>query len=152
MPPMPMPPLPPGIGMLQAMSLMPGGAPPPGIHIGMEPPGLPPPGLSQDEQLKMVQHRAAMVLQQEERAQQQVKFTDCVTDVLLSASHFKHKHNTEMQSVCERLGLQENHESISLNPSSKEDTHILESKTKYLLWLVESDRNHIHSCHTCPSA
>ncbi|XP_056299222.1 splicing factor 3B subunit 2 isoform X1 [Pseudoliparis swirei] len=71
MPPMPMPPLPPGIGMLQAMSLMPGGAPPPGIHIGMEPPGLPPPGLSQDEQLKMVQHRAAMVLQQEERAQQQ---------------------------------------------------------------------------------
>ncbi|XP_068443588.1 splicing factor 3B subunit 2 [Clinocottus analis] len=71
MPPMPMPPMPPGIGMIQAMSMMPGGPPPPGIHMGMEPPGLPPPGLSQDDQLKMVQHRAAMVLQQEERAKQQ---------------------------------------------------------------------------------
>ncbi|GLD53882.1 splicing factor 3B subunit 2 [Lates japonicus] len=39
--------------------------------MGMEPPGLPPPGLSQDDQLKMVQQRAAMVLQQEERAKQQ---------------------------------------------------------------------------------
>ncbi|KAI3376267.1 hypothetical protein L3Q82_016777, partial [Scortum barcoo] len=71
MPPMPMPPMPPGMGMLQAMSMMPGGPPPPGIHMGMEPPGLPPPGLSQDDQLKMVQQRAAMVLQQEERAKQQ---------------------------------------------------------------------------------
>uniref|UniRef100_A0A8C4HCG2 Splicing factor 3b, subunit 2 n=1 Tax=Dicentrarchus labrax TaxID=13489 RepID=A0A8C4HCG2_DICLA len=71
MPPMPMPPLPPGIGMLQAMSMMPGGPPPPGIHMGMEPPGLPPPGLSQEDQLKMAQQRAAMVLQQEERAKQQ---------------------------------------------------------------------------------
>uniref|UniRef100_A0A673B7Q2 SAP domain-containing protein n=1 Tax=Sphaeramia orbicularis TaxID=375764 RepID=A0A673B7Q2_9TELE len=70
LPPMPMPPMPPGIGMLQAMSMMPGGPPPPGIHMGMEPPGLPPPGLSQDDQLKMVQQRAAMVLQQEERAKQ----------------------------------------------------------------------------------
>lgn len=73
MPPMPMPPMPPGIGMLQAMSMMPGGPPPPSIHMGMEPPGLPPPGLSQDDQLKMVQQRAAMVLQQEERAKQQVR-------------------------------------------------------------------------------
>uniref|UniRef100_A0A4W6DA61 Splicing factor 3b, subunit 2 n=1 Tax=Lates calcarifer TaxID=8187 RepID=A0A4W6DA61_LATCA len=73
MPPMPMPPMPPGIGMLQAMSMMPGGPPPPGIHMGMEPPGLPPPGLSQEDQLKMVQQRAAMVLQQEERAKQQVR-------------------------------------------------------------------------------
>ncbi|XP_040035562.1 splicing factor 3B subunit 2 isoform X2 [Gasterosteus aculeatus] len=72
MPPMPMPPMPPGIGMLQAMSMMPGGPPPPGIHMGMEPPGLPPPGLSQDDQLKMAQHRAAMVLQQEERAKHQM--------------------------------------------------------------------------------
>ncbi|XP_036967876.1 splicing factor 3B subunit 2 isoform X2 [Acanthopagrus latus] len=71
MPPMPMPPMPPGMGMLQAMSMMPGGPPPPGIHMGMEPPGLPPPGMSQDDQLKMVQQRAAMVLQQEERAKQQ---------------------------------------------------------------------------------
>ncbi|TKS93039.1 Splicing factor 3B subunit 2 [Collichthys lucidus] len=71
MPPMPMPPMPPGIGMLQAMSMMPGGPPPPGIHMGMEPPGLPPPGMSQDDQLKMAQQRAAMVLQQEERAKQQ---------------------------------------------------------------------------------
>ncbi|XP_029311303.1 LOW QUALITY PROTEIN: splicing factor 3B subunit 2 [Cottoperca gobio] len=71
LPPMPMPPMPPGMGMLQAMSMMPGGPPPPGIHMGMEPPGLPPPGLSQDDQLKMAQHRAAMVLQQEERAKQQ---------------------------------------------------------------------------------
>ncbi|XP_075948656.1 splicing factor 3B subunit 2 isoform X4 [Anarhichas minor] len=78
MPPMPMPPMPPGIGMLQAMSMMPGGPPPPGIHMGMEPPGLPPPGLSQDDQLKMAQHRAAMVLQQEERAKQQVTFTAAV--------------------------------------------------------------------------
>uniref|UniRef100_A0A8C6WYS7 Splicing factor 3b, subunit 2 n=1 Tax=Neogobius melanostomus TaxID=47308 RepID=A0A8C6WYS7_9GOBI len=43
-------------------------APPPGMHMGMEP-GLPP-GMSQDEQLKMAQHRAAMVLQQEEMAKQ----------------------------------------------------------------------------------
>uniref|UniRef100_G3Q5I4 Splicing factor 3b, subunit 2 n=1 Tax=Gasterosteus aculeatus aculeatus TaxID=481459 RepID=G3Q5I4_GASAC len=76
MPPMPMPPMPPGIGMLQAMSMMPGGPPPPGIHMGMEPPGLPPPGLSQDDQLKMAQHRAAMVLQQEERAKHQVRSTE----------------------------------------------------------------------------
>ncbi|KAM8900112.1 splicing factor 3B subunit 2 [Spinachia spinachia] len=72
MPPMPMPPMPPGIGMLQAMSMMPGGPPPPGIHMGMEPSGMPPPGLSQDDQLKMAQHRAAMVLQQEERAKHQM--------------------------------------------------------------------------------
>ncbi|XP_037336731.1 splicing factor 3B subunit 2 [Pungitius pungitius] len=72
MPPMPMPPMPPGMGMLQAMTMMPGGPPPPGIHMGMEPPGLPPPGLSQDDQLKMAQHRAAMVLQQEERAKHQM--------------------------------------------------------------------------------
>ncbi|XP_038587603.1 LOW QUALITY PROTEIN: splicing factor 3B subunit 2 [Micropterus salmoides] len=71
MPPMPMPPMPPGIGMLQAMSMMPGGPPPPGIHMGMEPPGLSPQSLSQDDQLKMAQQRAAMVLQQEERAKQQ---------------------------------------------------------------------------------
>ncbi|XP_029943851.1 splicing factor 3B subunit 2 [Salarias fasciatus] len=67
MPPMPMPPMPPGMGMLPAMSMMAGGPPPPpGIHMGMEPP----PGLSQEDQLKMVQQRAAMVLQQEERASQ----------------------------------------------------------------------------------
>nr|XP_046235943.1 splicing factor 3B subunit 2 isoform X1 [Scatophagus argus] len=71
MPPMPMPPMPPGMGMLQAMNMMPGGPPPPGIHMGLEPPGLPPPGLSQEDQLKMAQQRAAMVLQQEERAKQQ---------------------------------------------------------------------------------
>ena len=73
MPPMPMPPMPPGMGMLQAMSMMPGGPPPSGIHMGMEPPGLPPPGMSHEDQLKMVQQRAAMVLQQEERAKQQVR-------------------------------------------------------------------------------
>ncbi|CAJ1086047.1 splicing factor 3B subunit 2 isoform X2 [Xyrichtys novacula] len=71
MPPMPMPPMPPGMGMMHSMSMIPGGPPPPGMHMGMEPPGLPPPGLSQDDQLKMVQQRAAMVLQQEERAKQQ---------------------------------------------------------------------------------
>lgn len=70
MPPLPMPPIPPGMGMIPAMSMMPGGPPPPGIHMGMEPPGLPPPVLSQDDQLKMAQQRAAMVLQQEERAKQ----------------------------------------------------------------------------------
>ncbi|CAB1460832.1 unnamed protein product [Pleuronectes platessa] len=70
MPPMPMPPMPPGMGMLQAMSMMPG-PPPSGMHMGMEPPGLPPPGMSHEDQLKMVQQRAAMVLQQEERAKQQ---------------------------------------------------------------------------------
>ncbi|XP_069374603.1 splicing factor 3B subunit 2 [Paralichthys olivaceus] len=71
-PPMPpMPPMPPGMGMLQAMSMMPGGPPPSGIHMGMEPPGLPPPGMSHEDQLKMAQQRAAMVLQQEERAKQQ---------------------------------------------------------------------------------
>ncbi|XP_074518444.1 splicing factor 3B subunit 2 isoform X1 [Halichoeres trimaculatus] len=71
MPPMPMPPMPPGMGMMHSMSMIPGGPPPPNIHMSMEPPGLPPPGLSQDDQLKMVQQRAAMVLQQEERAKQQ---------------------------------------------------------------------------------
>lgn len=72
MPPMPMPPMPPGMSMLQTMGMMPGGPPPPGIRMAMEPPSLPPPGMSQDDQLKMAQHRAAMVLQQEERAKQQV--------------------------------------------------------------------------------
>ncbi|KAF7656235.1 hypothetical protein LDENG_00044530 [Lucifuga dentata] len=70
MPPMPMPPLPPGMGMLQAMSMMSGGPPPPGMHMSMEPPGMPPPSLTQQDQLKMVQQRAAIVLQQEERANQ----------------------------------------------------------------------------------
>uniref|UniRef100_A0A4W5Q257 Splicing factor 3b, subunit 2 n=1 Tax=Hucho hucho TaxID=62062 RepID=A0A4W5Q257_9TELE len=70
MPPMPMPPMPPGMGMLQAMSMMAGGPPPPGMHMGMEPPGMPP-GLSQEDQLKMVQQRAAMMMQHEERAKQQ---------------------------------------------------------------------------------
>ncbi|KAM4536663.1 splicing factor 3B subunit 2 [Odontesthes bonariensis] len=72
LPPMPMPPMPPGMGMLHSMSMMPPGAPPPpGIHMSMEHANLPPPGLSQEDQLKMVQQRAAMVLQQEERAKQQ---------------------------------------------------------------------------------
>ncbi|MED6274507.1 Splicing factor 3B subunit 2 [Characodon lateralis] len=72
MPPMPMPPMPPGMSMLQALPMMPPGAPPPpGIPMGMEHAPLPPPGLSQDDQLKMAQQRAAMVLQQEERAKQQ---------------------------------------------------------------------------------
>uniref|UniRef100_A0A674A2R3 Splicing factor 3b, subunit 2 n=1 Tax=Salmo trutta TaxID=8032 RepID=A0A674A2R3_SALTR len=72
MPPMPMPPMPPGMGMLQAMSMMAGGPPPPGMRMGMEPPGMPP-GLSQEDQLKMVQQRAAMMMQHEERAKQQVR-------------------------------------------------------------------------------
>ena len=63
MPPMPMPPMPPGMGMLQAMSMMAGGAPP-GMHMGMDPPGM-----NQEEQLKMAQQRAAMMLQHEERNQ-----------------------------------------------------------------------------------
>uniref|UniRef100_A0A4W5RN19 Splicing factor 3b, subunit 2 n=1 Tax=Hucho hucho TaxID=62062 RepID=A0A4W5RN19_9TELE len=70
MPPMPMPPMPPGMGMLQAMSMMAGGPPPPGMRMGMEPPGMPP-SLSQEDQLKMVQQRAAMMMQHEERAKQQ---------------------------------------------------------------------------------
>uniref|UniRef100_A0A3P8PY14 SAP domain-containing protein n=1 Tax=Astatotilapia calliptera TaxID=8154 RepID=A0A3P8PY14_ASTCA len=70
MPPMPMPPMPPGMGMIPAMSMIPSGPPPPGIHMGMDHSGLPPPGLTQDDQLKMAQHRAAMMLQQEERAKQ----------------------------------------------------------------------------------
>ncbi|XP_048883855.1 splicing factor 3B subunit 2 [Brienomyrus brachyistius] len=58
-------PLPPGMGMLQAMGMI--GAPaPPGMPVSMEPPGL-----SQEDQLKMVQQRAAMMLQQEERVKQQ---------------------------------------------------------------------------------
>ena len=63
MPPMPMPPMPPGMGMLQAMSMMAGGAPP-GMRMGMDPPGM-----NQDEQLKMAQQRAAMMMQHEERNQ-----------------------------------------------------------------------------------
>lgn len=72
MPQMPMPPMPPGMGMVPAIGMLPGGPPPPGIHMGMEPPGLPPTGMTQDDQLKMAQHRAAMVLQ-EEIAKQQVR-------------------------------------------------------------------------------
>uniref|UniRef100_A0A3P8ZIZ2 PSP proline-rich domain-containing protein n=1 Tax=Esox lucius TaxID=8010 RepID=A0A3P8ZIZ2_ESOLU len=72
MPPMPMPPMPPGMGMLQAMNMMAGGPPPPGMHLGLEPPGMPP-GLSQEDQLKMAQQRAAMMMQHEERAKQQVR-------------------------------------------------------------------------------
>uniref|UniRef100_A0A8C7J9U4 Splicing factor 3b, subunit 2 n=1 Tax=Oncorhynchus kisutch TaxID=8019 RepID=A0A8C7J9U4_ONCKI len=70
MPPMPMPPMPPGMSMHQALSMMAGGPPPPGMRMGMEPPGMPP-GLSQEDQLKMVQQRAAMMMQHEERAKQQ---------------------------------------------------------------------------------
>lgn len=65
MPPMPMPP---GMGMMPPMNMMPGGPPPPGMHMGMDP-GLPP-GMSQEDHLKMVQQRAAIVLQQEEMAKQ----------------------------------------------------------------------------------
>ncbi|XP_028285477.1 splicing factor 3B subunit 2 isoform X2 [Parambassis ranga] len=72
LPPMPMPPMPPGMGMLQAINMMPGGPPPPGMHMGMEHPGLPPPGLMQDDQLKMAQERAAMMLQQEDRGDSHV--------------------------------------------------------------------------------
>lgn len=61
--------------MIPPISLMPGGPPPPGMHMGIDPPGMPPPGLSQDDQLKMAQQRAAMVLQQEERAKQQVRMS-----------------------------------------------------------------------------
>uniref|UniRef100_A0A4W4FWC7 SAP domain-containing protein n=1 Tax=Electrophorus electricus TaxID=8005 RepID=A0A4W4FWC7_ELEEL len=64
MPPMPSMPLPPGMGMLQAMGMM-GGPPPASMHMGMEPPGLAP-----DDPLKMVQQRAAMMMQQEDRAGQ----------------------------------------------------------------------------------
>lgn len=65
MPQMSMPPMPPGMGMVPPMGMLPGGPPPPGIHMGIEPPGLPPPGMTQDDQLQMAQHRAAMVLQEE---------------------------------------------------------------------------------------
>uniref|UniRef100_A0A3Q0QR35 Splicing factor 3b, subunit 2 n=1 Tax=Amphilophus citrinellus TaxID=61819 RepID=A0A3Q0QR35_AMPCI len=82
MPPMPMPPMPPGMSMIPPMSMMPSGPPPPGIHMGMEHSGLPPPGLTQDDQLKMAQQRAAMVLQQEERAKQ-VRIAEPKAAVLL---------------------------------------------------------------------
>uniref|UniRef100_A0A8C8E0X6 Splicing factor 3b, subunit 2 n=1 Tax=Oryzias sinensis TaxID=183150 RepID=A0A8C8E0X6_9TELE len=72
MPPMPMPPMPPGMGMIPAMNMMPPGAPPSGMHMTMDHPNMPPPGLTQDDQLKMVQQRAAIVLQQEERAKHQI--------------------------------------------------------------------------------
>ncbi|KAK7909937.1 hypothetical protein WMY93_014621 [Mugilogobius chulae] len=68
--PMPQMPMPPGMGLIPGMNMMPGG--PPGMHLGMEPgmaPGMAP-GMSQDDQLKMAQQRAAMVLQQEEMAKQ----------------------------------------------------------------------------------
>ncbi|KAJ0006506.1 hypothetical protein NQD34_013779 [Periophthalmus magnuspinnatus] len=66
--PMQQMPMPPGMGMMPAMNMMPGGPPPPGMHMGMEA-GMAP-GMSQDDQLKMAQQRAAMVLQQEEMAKQ----------------------------------------------------------------------------------
>ncbi|KAK2862966.1 hypothetical protein Q5P01_002499 [Channa striata] len=52
-------------------SQIPGIPPLPPMPMPPLPPGLAPPGMSQDDQLKMVQQRAAMVLQQEERAKQQ---------------------------------------------------------------------------------
>lgn len=58
---MPMPPMP-GMGMLHSMSMMPGGPPPPGMHMGMEAAGL-----AQDDHLQMAQQRAAIVLQHEVR-------------------------------------------------------------------------------------
>lgn len=76
---MPGMPLPPGMGMLQAMGMI--GAPaPPGMPVPMEPPGL-----SQEEQLKMAQQRAAMMLQQEERVKQQVA---CLRGGWLNAAGF----------------------------------------------------------------
>lgn len=58
MPPMPSMPLPPGMGVLQAMGIM-GGPPPPGIRMAMEPPGVSS-GMAQDDPQKMAQ-RASQV-------------------------------------------------------------------------------------------
>uniref|UniRef100_A0A673W5K0 Splicing factor 3b, subunit 2 n=1 Tax=Salmo trutta TaxID=8032 RepID=A0A673W5K0_SALTR len=96
MPPMPMPPMPPGMGMLQAMSMMAGGPPPPGMHMGMEPPGMPP-GLSQEDQLKMVQQRAAMMMQHEERAKQQVRPNHQRGFYLVMMEHERQQELAKMQ-------------------------------------------------------
>uniref|UniRef100_A0A8C8BZP6 PSP proline-rich domain-containing protein n=1 Tax=Oncorhynchus tshawytscha TaxID=74940 RepID=A0A8C8BZP6_ONCTS len=95
MPPMPMPPMPPGMGMLQAMSMMAGGPPPPGMRMGMEPPGMPP-GLSQEDQLKMVQQRAAMMMQHEERAKQQVRSWPAFSKPLGAAVMLEHERQQEL--------------------------------------------------------
>ncbi|XP_041925128.1 splicing factor 3B subunit 2 [Alosa sapidissima] len=80
MPPIPPMPLPPG--MLQAMSMM-GGPPPPGMHMGLEPPGMGQPqrgpmGESRvmEEQMKeqelLEQQKRAAVLLEQERQQEMV--------------------------------------------------------------------------------
>lgn len=97
MPPMPMPPMPPGMGMIPPMTLMTSGPPPPGIHMGMEHPGLPPPGLTQDDQLKMAQQRAAMVLQQEERAKQVTIAGPKVCSLLMCSFAFKRQRCDDKQ-------------------------------------------------------
>ncbi|XP_060754957.1 splicing factor 3B subunit 2-like isoform X2 [Neoarius graeffei] len=51
--PMPSMPLPPGMGVLQAMGIM-GGPPPPGIRMSMEPPGISS-GMAQDDPQKIAQ-------------------------------------------------------------------------------------------------
>ncbi|KAJ4948942.1 hypothetical protein JOQ06_020463 [Pogonophryne albipinna] len=106
-PPLPPMPMPPGMGMLQAMSMMPGGPPPPGIHMGMEPPGMCPPGMSQDDQLKMAQHRAAMVLQQEERAKQQAAMME----------HERHQPGGQMRGMDPRGPLPPG---VSMMPTQKQ--------------------------------
>ncbi|KAL2079229.1 hypothetical protein ACEWY4_024973 [Coilia grayii] len=85
MPPIPPMPLPPGMGMLQAMSMM-GGPPPPGMHMGMEPPGMGQDphkmraamGERMEEQMKEQelleqQKRAAVLLEQERQQEMAVK-------------------------------------------------------------------------------
>ncbi|XP_017292715.1 splicing factor 3B subunit 2 isoform X1 [Kryptolebias marmoratus] len=97
LPPMPMPPMPPGISMLQPMGLM-----PPGLPMGMERAPLPPPGLTQDDQLKMVQHRAAMVLQQEVRVIQQGDEKDLLEQQKRAAVLLEQERQQEMAKISAR--------------------------------------------------
>ncbi|KAI5092858.1 splicing factor 3B subunit 2 [Silurus meridionalis] len=69
---MPSMPLPPGMGVLQAMGMM-GGPPPPGIRMSMEPPGVSS-GMVQDDLQKMSQRSSqAAQLLEHERQQKLVK-------------------------------------------------------------------------------
>ncbi|XP_060758716.1 splicing factor 3B subunit 2-like isoform X4 [Neoarius graeffei] len=70
--PMPSMPLPPGMGVLQAMGIM-GGPPPPGIRMSMEPPGISS-GMAQDDPQKIAQRAGqgdSRVMKEQELLEQQ---------------------------------------------------------------------------------
>lgn len=68
MPPMPSMPLPPGMGVLQAMGMM-GGPPPPGIRLSMEPPSVSS-GMVQDDPQKRAGQADSRVMEEQLKEQE----------------------------------------------------------------------------------